>query len=152
MRLNRKGGGGEGQLTLEMSYEAEHLFEHLCCRLTTIIIIFSAVIDRMYDGRGAMVRAWRLACRSVSNPSCCRVFIEISCFFPLNIGTSSWCCVRWQSTLPHLLQLTRCKCVHGRRDMSMRRNGCTTVYYPWSWNGTRTNTTSDQGVNCKVDW
>ena len=46
----------------------------------------------------------------------------------------------------------------GRRKMamstisSMRRNGCRTVCSPWSWNGTRMNRSSDQGVKCRVGW
>ena len=42
-----------------------------------------------------------------------------------------------------------------RADMtmcSMRRYGCRTVYYPWSWNDTRTKRSSDQGGKCKVGW
>ena len=49
------------------------------------------------DGHGAMVRAWRsadvAACRAVSNPAWCRIFREISCFSPLNLGTLLGCCV-----------------------------------------------------------
>ena len=40
------------------------------------------------------------ACRAVSNPAWCRIFREILCFSPLNIGTSFRCCVLWQDTLP----------------------------------------------------
>ena len=43
------------------------------------------------EGHGAMVRAWRFdkvaTCRVVSNPACCRIFREKSCFSPLNLGT-----------------------------------------------------------------
>ena len=52
----------------------------------------------------------------------------------------------------------RWKWVPGRTEMamctisSMRRNGCRTVCSPWSWNGTRMNRSSDQGVRCKVGW
>ena len=34
---------------------------------------------------------------------------------------------------------------------SMRRNGCRTVCFPGSWNGTRMNRSIDQGVNVKSD-
>ena len=51
-----------------------------------------------------MARAGRFAnvtaCRAVSNPAWCRIFREISCFFPLNIGTLFRCCVLRQDTLP----------------------------------------------------
>ena len=40
------------------------------------------------------------ACRVVSNPARCRIFREISCFSPLNIGTLFRCCVLGQDTLP----------------------------------------------------
>ena len=40
------------------------------------------------------------ACRAVSNPAWCRIFREISCFSPLNIGTLFRCCVLGQDTLP----------------------------------------------------
>ena len=40
------------------------------------------------------------ACRAVSNPAWCRIFREISCFSPLNIGTLSRCCVLGQGTSP----------------------------------------------------
>ena len=43
------------------------------------------------EGRGAMARVWSFAnvtaCRAVSNLAWCRIFKEISCFSPLNIGT-----------------------------------------------------------------
>ena len=49
-----------------------------------------------------MARAWRsadvTACRAVSNPAWCRIFREISCFSPLNIGTLFRCCVIGQGT------------------------------------------------------
>ena len=52
-----------------------------------------------------MVRAWSFAnvtaCRAASNPtSWGRIFREISCFSPLNIGTLFQCCVLGQGTLP----------------------------------------------------
>ena len=51
-----------------------------------------------------MVRAWRsadvAACRAVSNPAWCRIFREISCFSPLNLGTLLRCCVLGQDTSP----------------------------------------------------
>ena len=57
---------------------------------------------------------------------------EISCFFPLHIGTLFRCCVLGQGTRPSkMIHLTQVKM---RTDMamcmisSMRRNGCTTVY------------------------
>ena len=40
------------------------------------------------------------ACRAVSNPAWCRIFREILCFSPLNIGTLFRCCVPGQGTLP----------------------------------------------------
>ena len=56
------------------------------------------------EGRGTMARARSFAnvtaCRAVSNPAWCRIFREISCLFPLNIGTLSRCCVLGQDTLP----------------------------------------------------
>ena len=51
-----------------------------------------------------MVRAWRsvdvAACRAVSNPAWCRIFREVSCFSPLNLGTLLRCCVFGQGTSP----------------------------------------------------
>ena len=42
------------------------------------------------EGHGAMFRVWRsadvAACRAVWNPAWCRIFREISCFSPLNLG------------------------------------------------------------------
>ena len=56
------------------------------------------------EGHGAMVRAWRsadvAACRAVSNPGWCRIFREISCFSPFNLGTLLRCCVLGQGTSP----------------------------------------------------
>ena len=40
------------------------------------------------------------ACRAVSNPAWCRIFREILCFSPLNIGPLFRCCVLGQGTLP----------------------------------------------------
>ena len=40
------------------------------------------------------------ACRAVSNPAWCRIFREISCFPPLNIGTLFRCWVLGQDILP----------------------------------------------------
>ena len=40
------------------------------------------------------------ACHAVSNPAWCRIFREISCFSPLNIGTLFRCCVLRQGTSP----------------------------------------------------
>ena len=39
------------------------------------------------------------ACRAVSNPARCRIFREISCFSPINIGTLFRCCLLGQGTL-----------------------------------------------------
>ena len=39
------------------------------------------------------------ACHAVSNPAWCRIFREISCFSPLNIGTLFRCCVLGQASL-----------------------------------------------------
>ena len=56
------------------------------------------------EGRGAMARARRFVnvtvCRTVSNPSRCRIFREISCFSPLNIGKLFRRCILRQDTLP----------------------------------------------------
>ena len=58
----------------------------------------------MRAGRVAMARARSfanvIACRAVSNPAWCRIFREISCFSPLNIGTLFRCCFLGQGTLP----------------------------------------------------
>ena len=69
-----------------------------------------ALLDRgitlssIREGRGAMARARSFAnvtaCRAASNPAWCRIFREISCFSPLNIGTLFRCCVLGQDTLP----------------------------------------------------
>ena len=40
------------------------------------------------------------AYRAASNPAWCRIFREISCFSPLNVGTLFRCCVLGQGTLP----------------------------------------------------
>ena len=40
------------------------------------------------------------ACRAVSNPAGCRIFRQISCFSPLNLGTLFRCCVLGQRTSP----------------------------------------------------
>ena len=56
------------------------------------------------EGHGAMVRARRsadvAACCAVSNPAWCRIFREISCFSPLNLGTLLRCCGLGQGTSP----------------------------------------------------
>ena len=56
------------------------------------------------EGRGAVARARSFAnvtaCRAVSNPAWCRIFREISCFSPRNIGTLFRCCVLGQGTPP----------------------------------------------------
>ena len=92
------------------------------------------------EGHGAMVRALRSAdvatCRAVSNPAWCRIFREISCFSPLNLGTLLRCCVLGQGTSPSNASLDSGE--NGRTEMamctisSMRRNGCRTVCSPWS--------------------
>ena len=55
-------------------------------------------------GHGAIVKTRRsadvAACRAVSNPAWCRIFREISCFSPLNLGTLLRCCVLGQGTSP----------------------------------------------------
>ena len=47
--------------------------------------------DKERNMCGAMVRVWRsadvAACSVVSNPTYCRIFREISCLSPLNLGT-----------------------------------------------------------------
>ena len=96
-----------------------------------------------------------------SNPAWFRIFREILCFSPLNLGTLLRCCVLGQGTSPSNLKCftwLRWKWVPGRTEMamctisSMCRNGCKTVSSPWSWNGTRMNRSSDQGLRCKVGW
>ena len=56
------------------------------------------------EGHGAMIRAWSsahvAACRAGSNPAWCRIFREISCFSPLNLGTWLRWCVLGQDTSP----------------------------------------------------
>ena len=56
-----------------------------------------------------MVRAWRsadvAACRAVSNPVWCKIFREISCFSPLNLGTLLRCCVLGRGTSPSYASL-----------------------------------------------
>ena len=56
------------------------------------------------EGHGAVVRARRFVnvatCSAVSNLAWCGIFREISCFFPLNIGTLFQCCVLGQGTQP----------------------------------------------------
>ena len=89
-----------------------------------------------------MVRAWRsadvAACRAVSNPAWCRIFGEIPCFSPLNLGTLLRWRVLGQDTYPQMLHLTQVKMSLGRTEMamctisSMRRNGCKTVCSPGS--------------------
>ena len=47
------------------------------------------------------------ACRAVSNPAWCRIFREISCFSPLNIGTFFFDVVSLGKALyPHMPHLT----------------------------------------------
>ena len=61
-------------------------------------------IPQHREGHGAMVRAWRsadvAACRAVLNPAWCRIFREIPCFSPLNLGTLLRCCVLGHGTSP----------------------------------------------------
>ena len=61
-------------------------------------------VELALEGRGAVARvrsfAIVTACHAVSNPAWCRIFREISCFSPLNIGTLFPCCVLGQDTLP----------------------------------------------------
>ena len=56
------------------------------------------------EGHGAMVRTWRsadvAACPAVSNRAWCRIFREISCSSPLNLGTLLRCYVLGQGTSP----------------------------------------------------
>ena len=65
------------------------------------------------EGHGAMVRAWRSAdvavCRAVSNPVWCRIFREISCFSPLNIGTLLNVLCFGKALHPQMLHLTQVK-------------------------------------------
>ena len=127
----------------------------ICMRVDKILLIMTR------EGHGAMFRAWRsgdvAACRVVSNPAWCRIFREISCFSPLNLGTLLRMLCPWARhfTLKCFTWL-RWEWVPGRTEMamctisSMRRNGCRTVCSPWSWNGTRMNRSSDQGVRCRM--
>ena len=58
---------------------------------------------KVREGHGTMVRAWRFSnvavSRAVSNPAWCRIFREISCLSPLNLGTLFRWCVLGQGTL-----------------------------------------------------
>ena len=57
------------------------------------------------DGRGAIVRTWRLA-----NVACSRMFREISrlsCLFALDIGPLFRCCVIGNGSVPPMLHLTQ---------------------------------------------
>ena len=69
------------------------------CNATVIVHVIHT-----REGHGAMVGAWRsadvAACRAVSNPAWCRIFREISCFSPLNLGTLLRWCVFGQDTSP----------------------------------------------------
>ena len=64
------------------------------------------------EGRGAMVRAWGFAnvaaCRAVSNPAWCKIFIKISCFSSFDIGTLFRCCALGLGTLPSHASLDSC--------------------------------------------
>ena len=105
-----------------------------------------------------VVRARRFAdvaaCRAVSNPAWCRIFREISWVSLLNIGTllRCWMCPWARPFTLKCFTWLRWKWVSGRTEMAMctkssgRRHGCRTVCSPGSWNSTRINRSSDQGV------
>ena len=84
-----------------------------------------------------MVRVLRsadvAACREVLNPAWCRIFREISCFSPLNLGTLLRCCVLGQGTSPSNASLDSGENEYlvGQRWHCVR-NGCRTVCSPWS--------------------
>ena len=56
----------------------------------------------MVRARGFVIVA---VCRAVSNSAWCRIFREIICFFPLNIGTLYRCRVLGQGTKPKIASL-----------------------------------------------
>ena len=92
------------------------------------------------EGHGAVVRARSFAdvaaCRAVSNPAWCRIFREISCFSPLNIGPLLRWCVLGQDTKPSNASGENEYLVGQRVATCMispkRRNGCRTVCSPGS--------------------
>ena len=89
-----------GIMIHKMSYKSDLWFYNIMSKINSI------------EGRGAMARARSFAnakaCRAVSNPTWCRIFWEISCFSPLNIGTLFRCCVPGQDTLPPHASLDSC--------------------------------------------
>ena len=106
-----------------------------------------------WEGRGVIVRAWSFpniaACRAVSYPAWCRIFREISCLPPLKIGTLFLCCVLGQGTLPSHASLVIVYLV-GQKSLFAEIAAWLHVCSPWSWNGTQTNRSSDQGVRCRL--
>ena len=90
----------------------EHCITYVQCRPNvfdvnpTLYKWYTNILIEQLKRRGTcvMVRAWRstdvAACRAVSNPARCRIFREISCFSPLNLGTLLRCCVLGQGTSP----------------------------------------------------
>ena len=90
-----------------------------------------------------------------SNPAWGRIFREISCFSPLNLGIFFRYCVLGQGdSAPNasLEMITR-----GDRDdmctiSSKSWNSCRVVCSPGSWNVTRKNRSCEQGVKYKVGW
>ena len=73
-------------------------------QIYNLVRLVMTFIPLFREGHGAMVRAWRpadvAACRAVSNSTWGRIFREISCFSPLNLGTLLRCCVLGQGTSP----------------------------------------------------
>ena len=88
------------------------------------------------------------ASRAISCSAWCRIFREISCFSPLNIGLMFRCCFLGQGTSPSNASL-RWKWVPGRTEMamcmlsSMRRNG---------WNDCMLSVELRWHTNKKVQW
>ena len=87
----------------------------------------------------------------------CRLTAFRCYYYP---GTLFQWCVLGQGTSPLNTSLSlRWKWVPGRTEVamctfsSMRHNGCRTVCFPWSWNGTRMNRWGGGGGGkCKIGW
>ena len=118
---------------------------------------------RLWEGRGAMARAWSFgkvaAYHAVSNPAWCRIFWEISCISPLNLDIILRCCVLGEGTLPSsasldsgdneylLRQILQCvrevQCAELATGLHARRE--VEIAHKWAGPVTR-------GVKCKVGW
>ena len=118
----------------------------------------NSIFTSFREGRGAIVRGWSsanvAAYRAFSSPSWCRISEKYNVSHLSILGNCLCPCAR-QFTIKCFTWL-RCKWVPDRTEIamctisSMRRNGCRTVCSPLSWNGTRMNRSSDQGVNCML--